>query len=163
MAKTHGLTSGEHKGKYARAYRIWANMVQRCFNEEHPRYPDYGGRGIKCVVRWRQFENFIDDMGVPPAGTTLDRKNNNGPYSKANCRWTDAFTQAANSRRAVQVKLRGKTQCISEWCREMGVSYGLYKARMKRGWSQEDALTKAPANRGLRALRGKVLHINSEV
>ena len=162
MARTHGFTSVEHDGKYARVHRIWGNMLQRCYNPKNRRFKDYGARGIGVDLRWHAFENFLADMGLPPVGTTLDRVKNDKGYSKRNCRWANAFTQAQNSRRAINVTLNGETRCLSEWCRNTGISYGLYKARMKRGWTQERALLEGPANRGLRALRGKVLHIQED-
>lgn len=150
MRKTHGFTSG---GKVHPMYRTWANMWQRCTNPKNTRYADYGGRGITVCKRWALFENFLEDMGLPPAGCTLDRKNNDGNYNKRNCRWADALIQARNSRRAVNVCIDGTTLCISEWCRKTGVSYGLYKARVKRGWTQVRALTTPPEVRGLRVYR----------
>lgn len=161
MKKTHGFSVAAD-AEARRLYRIWANMVQRCTNTNNPRYADYGARGITVCKRWRKFENFLADMGMPPFGQTLDRKNNNRGYSKANCRWTDAFVQARNSRRAVNITINGVRRCISEWCTATGISYGLYKARTKRGWPQKKALSTPPANRGLRALRGKKLDIEEE-
>lgn len=157
MPKTHGLTAGNFADKRVhQMYRIWANMRQRCTNPNNPRYKDYGARGITVCKRWDRFDTFLQDMGFPPPGHTLDRKNNNRGYSPSNCRWADAFTQAKNSRRATDITIGGTTMCISEWCRRTGISYGLYKARVKRGWAQEKALTTPPANRGLRALMNLV-------
>jgi hypothetical protein len=157
MARTHGLTANNFdNGRLRRVHRIWANMLQRCTNPNNARFADYGARGIKVCKRWERFDLFLADMGVPPPKHTLDRKNNNRGYSPANCQWADAFQQAQNSRRATHVTVGKVTKCISEWCRSSGVSYGLYKARMKRGWTQERALTTPPANRGLRALWGIV-------
>ena len=154
MPKTHGLTANNFQdGRMRRVYKIWANMLQRCTNPNNARFADYGGRGIKVCVRWKKFENFFEDMGLPPDGMTLDRVDNDKGYSPRNCRWADAYTQAKNSRRAVLVAIGPVAMCISDWCRKTGISYGLYKARIKRGWPLEKALTEPPANRGLRALR----------
>ena len=43
-----GLNSATHHLRHTRLYSIWANMKQRCYNTENPRYKDYGARGI-CV------------------------------------------------------------------------------------------------------------------
>lgn len=38
----------------------------------HPSYPDYGGRGITICERWRDsFENFLADMKEKPKGKRL--------------------------------------------------------------------------------------------
>lgn len=75
---------GMHKSK---TYRIWKSMLQRCNNPKCTAYARYGGRGITVCDRWRNFENFLEDMGIQPPGLTLDRTNNNGNYEPSNCRW----------------------------------------------------------------------------
>lgn len=87
----HGQRSPEH--------RIWDAMIQRCTNSNVKQYKDYGGRGITVTKRWRKFENFLADMGRRPRPElTLDRKNNDRGYSKANCRWATRKEQQANRR-----------------------------------------------------------------
>lgn len=85
-------------GKPSRTYNSWANMIQRVTNPAHHRYPYYGGRGIEVCERWLKFENFWEDMGDRPEGTTLDRKDNDGNYEPGNCRWATAPEQNGNKR-----------------------------------------------------------------
>lgn len=62
-------------------------------------YPDYGGRGITVCAEWHDLKAFVLDMGDPPDGKTLDRKDPNGNYEPGNCRWATAKEQARNTRR----------------------------------------------------------------
>jgi hypothetical protein len=75
-------------------------MIQRCTNQNQRAFKNYGGRGISVCDRWRMsFENFLADMGEPPAGLSLDRyPNNDGNYEPTNCRWANRDEQNCNKR-----------------------------------------------------------------
>lgn len=79
-------------------YTRWAAMVERCTSPASQGWKNYGGRGITVCERWLRFDNFLEDMGIPPAGCTLDRKDNDKGYSPENCRWATPKEQRANQR-----------------------------------------------------------------
>lgn len=85
----------------SRAYNCWINMRQRCCNPKHPHYEHYGGRGVEIHPAWDSFEKFLADMGEPPEGLTLERRNNNEGYSKSNCYWATMAEQNDNKRAQV--------------------------------------------------------------
>jgi hypothetical protein len=76
-------------------------MVERCTREGHPKYPNYGGRGIQVDPAWTGkggFAQFLADMGERPEGRTLDREDPDGHYTPDNCRWATAREQVWNRR-----------------------------------------------------------------
>ena len=79
-------------------YQSWRGMRERCINPKHASFDRYGGRGITVCERWtHSFKNFIEDMGERPAGTSIDRINNNGNYEPNNCRWATTKQQSSNT------------------------------------------------------------------
>lgn len=97
---THGL------GK-PKTYSHWYNIKSRCYNKNHPRYADWGGRGIKVCNEWKNdfkvFHTYVinlphyDEDGY----TSIDRIDNNGNYEPGNIRWATPTIQNNNKRKKV--------------------------------------------------------------
>lgn len=136
----HGRTPG---GRAVRdpIYRVWTTMKERCLNPNSASFYKYGARGIYVCERWRySFEAFRDDMGPRPDGYSIERKNNNGPYSPDNCIWASQRTQMSNRRNSIRVEHQGRIISASEYAELMGVSSKrLYKVMSTRGLSPQDA------------------------
>ena len=135
MNTTHGMSK-------TREYTSWAGMKDRCLNRNRKYYKDYGGRGITICKRWMRFENFYADMGNRPAGTTLDRIDNNKGYYKENCRWATMKEQGNNKRDNHLLTFDGKTQNISQWADSIRIKHTALRTRIWRGWGIERALTR---------------------
>lgn len=127
-------------------------MKARCYVETDLGYPGYGGRGITICQEWlNSFEVFYQwaiANGFTPE-LSIDRIDNDRPYSPENCRWTDAVTQASNTRarnRDRRITAFGETKTVSQWgldarCR---VHPATLRGRVVRGWRPEDAISKLP-------------------
>lgn len=93
------LTHGDTTGGPSPEWIVWRAMHQRCEDQKHKSYKDYGGRGITICERWQTFEPFLVDMGRRPSPShTLDRRENDGNYEPRNCRWATKSEQARNRR-----------------------------------------------------------------
>lgn len=90
-------------------------MVSRCTCESDTAYANYGGKGVSVCARWRDFSNFLEDMGERPAGTSIDRIDNSKGYSPRNCRWADRLAQTRNRSNTRLIYVRGKGRTVREW------------------------------------------------
>ncbi len=127
-------------------YSRWCGMYSRCYLAQFPQYKDYGGRGIFVCERWRHnFEAFYADMGPCPSPKhTLERKDNDGPYSPENCRWATQREQANNKRTNTFLTVGGRRMTTAQWSHETGLPRDMIARRIVRGWSPEDAVTIKP-------------------
>jgi len=149
-ARKIGLRNRKHgqaiPGQRGAAYRSWEAMKSRCFNKNDPCFHLYGGRGITVCEQWaNSFDNFFADMGERPRNTTLDRIDTNKNYVFSNCRWAKPETQQRNRRNNRMVVYGGKEMPLVVLSEKTGVPYHrLHERIVRRGWSIEDAVKKAP-------------------
>jgi hypothetical protein len=149
-ATSCGLCSKRHNANLRKLplrgtslYRKYYKMINRCHSPNSPFWGNYGGRGIYVCDRWRQsFDAFVEDMGIPKSGMTLERINNDGPYSPENCKWATYKEQNRNRRNNTKITVDGETKTISEWAEDIGVSVQAISYRLRVGYSQEDAIKK---------------------
>lgn len=129
-----------HGKRLTPEYNVWARMKQRCYNPKDPAFPNYGGRGIGVCVEWRDsFEAFYADMGPRPSSEhSIDRIDNDGSYTPDNCRWA-SWTEQQRNRRDTGI-INGR--CVSELAEEAGLNRNTLDARLRKGWSVADAITR---------------------
>ena len=96
-----------HSMKRQGYYNTWQNMKSRCLRTNHPKYKNYGGRGIKIYEPWLKIENFAEwalSNGWEK-GCQIDRIDNDGDYTPENCHWINIHD---NSRKKSTTKLSMK-------------------------------------------------------
>lgn len=135
---THGMT-------HTRQYKIWCAMKARCYDKNNISFKYYGGVGIKVCNEWRNdflafYEwamknGYADDL-------TIDRINTSGDYSPDNCRWITISEQQSNRRNNNPITYNGKTQILSDWAKELGISRKVLSHRISSyHWDIERAFT----------------------
>lgn len=113
---THGMTKTPE-------WYVWTHMRSRCNVPTHPAYKDYGERGINVCERWSTFENFFADMGLRPSPKhTIERVDNDGNYEPENCKWATRQEQNTNARSNRYLTAFGRTQTLTQWGRDVGLS-----------------------------------------
>lgn len=140
----HRHTAGK---KPSSEYAAWAAMKQRCENPKAKQYCDYGGRGVTVCKEWSEdFAAFIAYIGLKPSPShSLDRIDNNGNYEPGNIRWATKLEQDSNKRTNRLITYKGRTQTLTAWAREIGISEKTLANRIVRGgWPTELAFTRAP-------------------
>lgn len=125
-----GCFISEHKKTHGFAhhpfYQRWLRIMYRCYDPEHHAYRYYGARGIKVCARWHDIRNFIADISDGYfEGATLDRINNDGDYEPLNIRWATRSVQSNNRRSLTAIEFNGKTQTVTAWSRETGITKDL--------------------------------------
>ena len=141
---THGLSR-------TRIYREYRSMFSRC----KPNYHNsnvYYEKGITVCDEWTGnggFENFYEwamNNGYSDE-LSLDRINVNGNYEPSNCRWITMKEQQSNRSDNVFVEYMGETKTLKQWCNELGLSYGMVKARRRNGWTVPELFSPKKKNK----------------
>lgn len=145
----------KHDLSYSPEYAIWKAMKSRCYRVKDCHFKNYGARGIYVCDRWKNsFENFYADMGLRPSPEhSIDRKNNDQPYSPENCRWATEEQQNNNKRTSRLLTFNGRTQTLTQWAYELGFSKSGFRRRLVSGWSVEEILTLPHQVKGMRCVK----------
>lgn len=139
---SRSVTHGHSRKNRSPEYKIWCSIKQRCYNPQNPHYKNYGGRGIKMSDSWyHSYEKFFSDIGKRPKGHSIERVDNNGDYSKENCKWIPFSDQGCNKRNTILVPIHGgKMVSLRRYAEINKLNYlMLYRRFRLWGWGLEAA------------------------
>ena len=149
----------KHGYNNTRLYRILDGMKKRCYNmtsdmEDHHTYKNHiyicpewmdPENGVKNFCEWAMSHGYRDDL-------TIDRKDNNGPYSPENCRWVTQYVQSNNMSSNVFYTYNGTTFTRKCWHYALGISYNVMRTRAKAGYSIDQIINEAKEKNGINGI-----------
>jgi hypothetical protein len=137
MAKTiHGMS-------HSRLHHIWNGMKQRCSNPKAVGYKYYGAKGVSVCEEWQDFNGFCA-WAVANGyadNLTIERKDSDGNYEPANCRWATNKEQQNNTSYNRLITHNGETHNVTQWAEKLDIPRNVLYNRLRRGWSIEQILT----------------------
>ena len=125
-------------------HMLYRGILSRCNNPKDVGYKNYGGRGIKNFFTCLEdFNHFAINNGWGP-GLCIDRIENDGPYSRDNCRFV-TYTENNRNRRSnvfITNTETGERLCATEWSYRINGSRHLVSHRINElGWPPQKAIT----------------------
>lgn len=138
-------TKTKHGQRYTRLYNIWHGIKRRTSNPTDAGYKNYGGRGIYMCQEWHNdfasFHAWAMSNGYKE-DLSIERIDNEGPYTPENCKWVTQKDQANNRRSSRYVEYMGKTLTLSQWATELGIPSARIYKRAQQNLPPEQLLYK---------------------
>lgn len=122
-------------------YYQYRHMRQITNNPSHPQYHMYGGQGITCYWKLRQYNEFYEwliatlgERPGPGSEWVLGRKDKSGNWTPGNIEWQNIETRSRTKvRQNVYATYRRKRQALSKWADDLGVPYYTFRRRIVNG------------------------------
>ena len=118
-------------------------MKSRCYSEKDRNFIRYGARGIYVDNCWRHdfvaFKKWALDNGYSDE-LSIDRIDNDGPYTPNNCRWATKVKQNNNRRTNVVISYNGETKTVAEWSKITGIKAATLTQRKRNNWTDNDCI-----------------------
>lgn len=132
-----------HGASNTKLYHKYRSILERCYDSSSWKYKRYGGRGIYVCDEWKNsFESFMKwayENGYDPdkdgrTEQSLDRIDNNGPYSPENCRWATAKEQMLNRDITKTYPFNGEELTASEFADRFDIKDKSFVYRRIKRW-----------------------------
>lgn len=131
------INDGRSKTKL---YKSWVAMKRRCDNPDklHKKYYE----NIEICDEWYDFDNFKKWAlnNSYKDGYTIERLDINEGYFPNNCTWIPKERQNDNKRNNHIITINGVSKNISQWCKEYGIKWTTFYARLKYGYENDELL-----------------------
>lgn len=125
-------------------FRKWQNIRFRITNSNHSQYEYY--KDLDCIGLdnfWEFRDWIVSEIGYAPTPNhMLARRDHSRGFVPGNMQWVDSRVPiGAAAVKAILITYRRRTQCASQWAREMGIHHDTITQRIQRGWPAKLAIT----------------------
>jgi len=128
-------------------YSVWEGIIQRCCNQNHKKYSNYGGKGVEVCEEWRNDFKIFHDWCINNGWKQeLDIDKDLKSLEKPGKRYSPEFCSIISHRENLRIKsnnrfitYNGETLCLTEWAERIGINDSALRARLNRGWDIERA------------------------
>lgn len=126
-------------------FKIWNNMMSRCYRKKDINYNNYGGNGVIVCEEWQKSCLAFYHWGINNGwlkGLELD-KDKLSPsktgkiYSPEYCCFLTKKENMQYRSTTVIIKYKNKKQSLSQWADELGFDFQLLCNRHTKGWAVE--------------------------
>jgi hypothetical protein len=137
VAKSCGCKKGKKvecsfRQSHERLFRIYRNMIKRCYDVKHKSFYNYGAKGIDVCSAWLESPDAFCKWSLGNRyadNLSIDRINGTKGYHPDNCRWITVTEQNRNARTNVLNKdlvrlIRAEDRSIMT-VQEIADKYGL--------------------------------------
>jgi hypothetical protein len=132
--------ANKEQSKRKRLNGILHGVKSRCYNPKNISYKNYGGRGIYVCDEWLNDFEFFYEWALDNRynkNLTLDRIDNNGPYSPENCRWATNQEQNMNRRNSILLTHNDITMTREAWSRVLCISAKALAYRIENNMTED--------------------------
>lgn len=133
----------KHSLTKTKGYKLWCNIIQRCYNPKNYSYKYYGGKGVIMEDYFKNsYENFIDwikglanyENWLNSSELSLDRIDNSLGYIRGNIKFSTKTKQVENQNLRVDNKSGYKGVCYHNLNKKYGATITINKSKIFLGY-----------------------------
>jgi len=133
----------KHSLTKTKGYKLWCNIIQRCYNPKNHSYKYYGGKGVIMEDYFKNsYENFIDwikgianyEKWLNSSELSLDRIDNTLGYIRGNIKFSTKTEQVENQNLRIDNKSGYKGVCYHKLNKKYGATITINKSKVFLGY-----------------------------
>ena len=133
----------KHSLTKTKGYKLWCNIIQRCYNPKNHSYKYYGEKGVIMEDYFKNsYENFINwikgianyDKWLDSSELSLDRIDNTLGYVRGNIKFSTKTEQVENQNLRLDNKSGYKGICYHKINKKYGATITINKSKVFLGY-----------------------------